>query len=518
MTNARISIIIVHHNTPEQLSNLLENIHKEQKFQIIVVDNASKEFSESYQKKYPLVTFIKNNVNRGYAFACNQGVTIAKGDWLLFLNPDIEISPESIHEWLLKTKEQKFQASSPKPLSENYIKPVPSVLSLLAEFTPLKWIVPLSLFTHKTLTGGALLIDKNLLINMGGWDERFFIWFEDSDVTKRLLDKHVPFGFISINYKHSGGESFKKWNNTLKKNIFFHSMEIYARKHFSLLGRVLISLVKKKYSDTKILPILQDGVSITVANMKLEMLYEFLEVNNKSYSQFDEIVIVSSALHEKDLWTLRRKYNSIRFIQIDNNSGFASTANIGLNTSTFRWTGTINDDVTMPADFLQHLMKYASKKTGSINPIIYSLGNEIESVGLQILPKGKALGIKTIPDSEYTKVMATNGAAIIYAHEALEKAGTFDEKFGSYLEDIDLSLRIARNGYDNIVVPSTYAVHKKHATSSTVLQGKKAWLDFKNWILVILKNWGIKKIILNSPQILIERLRNIAGIIKTINN
>ncbi len=517
MNNETISIIIVHHNTPERLQTLLETLVQDTHFEIIVIDNASKVFSSIIQKKYPSVQIIENQINRGYAFACNQGVTIAKGEWVLFLNPDIEISSLAIHDWVIQTKEKKYVASSPHPLSGNYAKPVPSVLSLIAEFTPLKWILPLTFFTHKTLTGGALLIEKNMLKKMGGWDERFFIWFEDSDLTKRLLDKNIPYGFITIQYDHIGGDSFTTWNNNKKKTIFFHSMNVYAKKHFSWFGRFLILLLKNKYSRNKILPTLQEGTSITVPNMKKDLLNEFFQKNNKSYIQFEEVVVVSNSIDTEELWTLRKKYNTVRFIPIELNNGFAQTVNIGLNTSTFKWTGTINDDVIIPENFLKILLSYSSEKTGSINPVIVSPSREVESAGITVLPKGKAVPITTIPSDEITNVDATNGAAVLYSHKALEHVGIFDEQFGSYLEDIDLSLRLKQKDYINSICTKIQVEHLKHATSSTVLKNKKAWLDFKNWLRVIYKNWGVTDIIRYSPQILLERLRNISGVIKSFS-
>lgn len=517
MSNEKISIIIVHYNTPERLESLLETLVQDTHFEIIVVDNASKKFP-SIQNKYPSVQIIKNQINRGYAFACNQGITFAKGEWLVFLNPDIEISSLGIHDWIIQTKEQKFLASSPHSLSKNYEKPVPSVLSLIAEFSPLKWVLPLSLFTHKTLTGGALLIQRDLLMNMGGWDERFFIWFEDSDLTKRLLDKHISYGFVTIQYGHIGGDSFTTWDNNMKKTIFFHSMNIYAKKHFSWLGRIIISLVKNKYSTNNLLPILQEGTSITIPNMKKELLNEFFQKNNKSYLQFEEVVVVSNSIDTKDLWSFRKKYNSVRLIPIKTNNGFAQTVNIGLNVSTFKWTGTINDDVIIPDNFLKSILPLTSEKTGSINPIIVSSKQEVETAGITVLPKGKAMPITIIPLGDLTNVDATNGAAVLYSHKALEVVGIFDEQFGSYLEDIDLSLRLKRNGYTNNICTKIQVEHLKHATSSTVLKNKKAWLDFKNWLLVIYKNWGITKMLMYSPQIVIERLRNISGVLKSVSS
>ena len=113
------------------------------------------------------------------------------------------------------------------------------------------------------------------------------------------------------------------------------------------------------------------------------------------------------------------------------------------------------------------------------------------------------------------EVDATNAAAVIYSREALNKVGVFDEKFGSYLEDIDLALRLKRAGYKNIVSLKTKITHLGQSTSKD-LKWRKQYLDFKNWILVILKNWSIQDLILNFPGILIERLRNFSAFLKIL--
>lgn len=141
------SVIIVHWNTPDELKKQLNLLKPKNDLEVIVVDNASKD-SIQYSR------LIKNKSNFGYAKACNQGAKIAKGEWLLFLNPDTHISAHNILSFVKKAEELNYDASSLKPLSNNYSKPLPSALSLLTEFSPLKRFVPLSIFKQKTLFGG----------------------------------------------------------------------------------------------------------------------------------------------------------------------------------------------------------------------------------------------------------------------------------------------------------------------------------------------------------------------------
>ena len=119
-------------------------------------------------------------------------------------------------------------------------------------------------------------------------------------------------------------------------------------------------------------------------------------------------------------------------------------------------------------------MNCVDKLTGSINPVIEKENGEIESMGIKLLVKGKAEPIirylsgngraVQVPKSYY-EVDATNAAAVIYSKTGLNKVGLLDEKFGSYLEDIDLSLRLTRAGYKNIVSLKSRVKHVGQSSS-----------------------------------------------------
>src|SRR3990167_2851794 len=171
----KITIVIVHWNTPESLKKQIDKLSSSQDIQIVVVDNHSQKSLSWLKARSPSVTLIENEINRGYAFACNEDLL----------------------------------AASPVPGSDDYHKPIPTLLSLLAEFSPLGKILPKkNVSDPKTLTGGCLLIKSKLLKKLGGWDERFFLWFEDSDLTLRLLKNGYKIGWLPIDVKHAGGTTF----------------------------------------------------------------------------------------------------------------------------------------------------------------------------------------------------------------------------------------------------------------------------------------------------------------------
>jgi len=248
MMKKQLTIIIIHWNTPDLLKQQLKVLTAKKDFQVIVVDNNSDFSINDLEEKYKQVKFILNEKNHGFAYACNQGLKIAETKWLLFLNPDVAISIDQAEEMIKYAEKKNLVALSPSFKSDDYQKPIPSVFSLLAEFTPLKYLVPLSIFKHKTLVGGCLMIKKQALNKVDGWDTDFFLWFEDSDLSKRLIKDDYKIGFYPEAISHLGGEALKKLEEEEQRKIFFTSMQTYAKKHFSLFGQLIVKLLKKRYT------------------------------------------------------------------------------------------------------------------------------------------------------------------------------------------------------------------------------------------------------------------------------
>lgn len=517
-----VSIIIVHWNNQEYLQKLLANLTEYSSVEIIVVDNNSKidaAIKRQVEKKFNRVTFIWNTANLGFAFACNQGAMKAHSDWLMFLNPDVEISYSQIKKLKEEALQRYLVAISPEPTISHYKKPLPTFWNLLIEFTPLgKYIsVPSN---YQTLTGGVLLIETKSFFELGGWDERFFLWFEDSDLTKKIIEHKYSYGWGTISFKHYGGGSLKKHTSSDQKEIFFQNLLVFSRKYFSVISTFFLRLVLRRFAQLNIFSYSEPGTAIIVPNVHESLLEDFFRKNWKTLEKSIqngsvELVIVSNALSSVDFWEWKRLFPLVRFIYLKNNKGFADTVNIGFRSTNKEWLATVNDDTIIDLSFIS-LCEDAKKSVGSINPILVDTLGQIESAGITIEKKGKATPIEKIVNSKSAyEVDATNAAAVIYRRTALAEVGLFDTLFGSYLEDIDLSLRLTRNGWKNVVNPSSKVKHFKHQ-SSQHLKWKKQWLDVKNWWLVIFKNWSLSDLILYFPQILIERGRNVSGLYKAL--
>ena len=105
-----LSIIIVNYRSWKRLSACLKSIAQQgyDDIETIVVDNFSNDGEgESFAAQFPQVKFIMQNINGGFAQACNKGAEHATGDWFLFLNPDTVLDKQVLGPLLEKSNQEK---------------------------------------------------------------------------------------------------------------------------------------------------------------------------------------------------------------------------------------------------------------------------------------------------------------------------------------------------------------------------------------------------------------------------
>ena len=512
MPHPSLTIIVPHYNTPDSLQNLLELLGTA--FPIIVVDNASKHVPKVAKH----VHLISNSQNQGFSHACNQGAVEAQTEWLLFLNPDISITPEQIENLVREATTSHLVAASPQLIDSigavqwSYHRARVGFTEITREYTLLKRFSPTmhSLHQQTVLPGGCLLIQRAALKSVGGWDERFWLWWEDVDLSERLYCANHKIGVLpKIQVQHAGGESFSPLTETWRRAVFFHSLRIYAREHFDAISARLTQILTYRFSPDILYPGDEDiRASIIVPNVKPEILGTFLEQNLTTITSADELIVV---MGQSDVHRFRKAYPQVVFIGLKTNHGFASTVNIGFRRARGKYLITVNDDTILQDEWIDTLLDQVKKDTGSVSPLVVSPSQAIESLGIYALPQGKAVALQPNDDRQPN---AFNAAAVLLTRNALEKVGLFDERFGSYLEDIDLGLRMTRAGFQHVVAPKVKVVHLRHQTSKSNPR-RKAWQDVRNWWFVVLKNTSLLSWMAYGPGIIVERLRNISGYIKT---
>ena len=226
MSAPKVSIIIVNYNGKELLQKCLDSLLKVNydNFEIILVDNNSTDGTvEFITKNHPSLIIIKLDSNKGFAEPNNVAAKISKGKYLLFLNNDTVVTPNFIFEMVKVMETDKKIAICQSLL----LKPDGSVDSS-GDFIDHLGVV----YNSKTkideirevssAKGASMLVRSDIFEKLDGFDQKFFVTFEDVDLCWRswILGYRVLIIPTSIVY-HEGGITIKK----IKSEIAFHGFK-----------------------------------------------------------------------------------------------------------------------------------------------------------------------------------------------------------------------------------------------------------------------------------------------------
>ncbi len=204
-----VSCIIVTYNSGNILLDCLESISVgagELSYEVIVIDNASSDNVIHQAKvRFPDIQLVQNTENRGFAGGNNQGLVIAKGQYLLLLNPDVILQPNSLVELVNYLKQNQlvgivgpktFDATGNISLTANATY---SPLTVLWQYVGLDRLFPhivYGKYRHLITTaeipfevnwvqGCCLLMRRQVYETIGGLDEGFFLFAEEPDYCER---------------------------------------------------------------------------------------------------------------------------------------------------------------------------------------------------------------------------------------------------------------------------------------------------------------------------------------------
>ena len=264
MTMESLSIIIVNWNAGHQLRDCINSIQKfgaPYVIQTIVVDNASTDGSESTVTDVLDITVILSGENLGFGKACNLGAQHAQGEYLLFLNPDAALYKDTLSitmAFMERPENSGVGICGIRLVDENgdattSAARFPSLRILAGKTLGLSKLIP-SLFPAHLMTpeelnesqtvdqviGAFFLIRKNLFDRCQGFDERFFVYFEEVDLSLRAMQLGYTSYFLSdATAFHKGGGCSAR----VKATRLFYSLRsrvLYAQKHYSAISYFLL--------------------------------------------------------------------------------------------------------------------------------------------------------------------------------------------------------------------------------------------------------------------------------------
>ncbi|EKD46680.1 MAG: B-glycosyltransferase, glycosyltransferase family 2 protein [uncultured bacterium] len=247
-----ISVIILNYKSERYLDDCIESIRRhasDVEYEIIIVNNDADPLKNIWSEQN--IQIINNTTNEGFSSACNKGAKIANGKALFFLNPDTEIKTGNISELLSAFENSAVGIVAPQLiLTDGKVQPWSAGHEVTLWDTirnNFGYVRSEELWNATTPTrvdwvsGAGLIIEKSLFKSINGFDENFFMYFEDVDLCKKvsLLEKKVLL-MPSVKILHFGGQSFLN-DERKQKRLYYDSQDYYFKKHF---GRVSVFLLR----------------------------------------------------------------------------------------------------------------------------------------------------------------------------------------------------------------------------------------------------------------------------------
>jgi len=233
----------------------------------IVVDNASEDgTAQAIAEAHPGATVVRLEVRQSLAAAYNRGAEAASAELVLFLNDDVLAEPRSIDRLVEALEEDPGAAAAAGRLvdaetgetqSEYQPRPFPGVGRFVAAFTGLQriwpgnpWTAP---HTDRPLDGPVVAVDQPagacLLVrrasfeSISGWDEGFELWFEDTDLARRLSALGRVLYVPGATFRHVGGHSTRRLARAEVVRRSYGSALRYGAKHFGPGRRLALAFL-----------------------------------------------------------------------------------------------------------------------------------------------------------------------------------------------------------------------------------------------------------------------------------
>lgn len=254
-----LSIIIVSFNTRHILIDCLKSIQthtREIAFEILLVDNHSRDGSpQAVKEGFPDVIVMENKENRGFSAACNQGIRISRGRYVVLLNSDTLLTENCFLKIMrFLDGHQEYSILSPAILDANNRpcpmrlwedRPKDALLKILGRFDPareFKKMGPQETKEVEVVGGSCFVIRRTLFATIGLLDENYFLYNEEDDFCRRArsLNKKICY-FPEASIQHLLGQSTHQANirkkvilETYRSNLYFFS------RHYSFTWNIVL--------------------------------------------------------------------------------------------------------------------------------------------------------------------------------------------------------------------------------------------------------------------------------------
>lgn len=263
--NSSVDIVIVNWNSGALLEECISSIdaHADpNSVRSFVYDNASTDGSVDFLRVQSNVALIEDASNIGFGSACNRASESGSGEYILFLNPDARLYADSVRasvEFMenpdnriyavigvrligMTGQTQRNTVALPTPFSfAAHALGLPPILKLISPKTSQLHFDHLSSRDVDHVIGAYYMIRRSVFEQVGGFDEDYFLYFEDLDLSSKVAQAGYSIRYVSdiTAYHKENGTS----DQIKGKRLFFsyRSMIIYAFKHFHIISAFFVS-------------------------------------------------------------------------------------------------------------------------------------------------------------------------------------------------------------------------------------------------------------------------------------
>jgi GT2 family glycosyltransferase len=260
----RLSIAIVNWNTTALLEKCVESIRTNGfECEIIVVDNASEDFdADNFAAKFPEVKIIRNTENVGYASGNNQAIESSSGEYILLLNPDVELKPGALKA-LVEFMDAHPDAAAagcrlvkPDGRIERSCRGFPTPGAVAAEYLGLSRLFPRRFGSYRMVDfaydqeaevdqpmGSCLILSRKAVDQVGVFDPQFPIFFNEVDWCLRAKKVEWKVHFTpSAEAVHLGAASTSQVADKMRVESHRSLLRFY-RKHYGRgIGYLFVAL------------------------------------------------------------------------------------------------------------------------------------------------------------------------------------------------------------------------------------------------------------------------------------
>ncbi|MDH6108526.1 N-acetylglucosaminyl-diphospho-decaprenol L-rhamnosyltransferase [Kitasatospora sp. MAP12-15] len=257
---ATVDVVIVNWNTGPALRACLRSIERTDRSvlevgAVVVVDNASRDRSADRLEPSALpLSIVRNRENRGFAAGCNQGAAHRTGDYLLFLNPDTELYPDTLRtvgEFLSTPAAADVGILGGRILDARGRPGIscsrfPTLPILFGKMTGLDRMLPTVFPPHHLgpaetrrsgpvdqVIGAFYLVRRPLFEQLGGFDQRYFLYYEEVDLALRARQCGWRSYYLGEARIYHAGNTSTDQVRGRRLSYSLRSRTLYSRRHWS---------------------------------------------------------------------------------------------------------------------------------------------------------------------------------------------------------------------------------------------------------------------------------------------